>query len=283
MPKTATAAKPRTRRKTASRAENPQLAELQEMIEYLQNLDLPEEDGVPLETDYHRVQIALLDEVVRQLLGDTNDYFCGGNMFIYYSLEQANDVQEYVAGRKREPMYKGPDFFLVRDVDGSKPRGKWEVWKEGGRYPDLIVEIVSPSTKAKDENENKMLYARVFHTPEYFLYDQWTRELKGYRLAGRDYEPIQPDAQGRLWSQVLGAYLGIWHGQYRGRVYHWLRLYHENGELVPTVDEIAERERQRAEQERQRAEQERRQREEAERRIAELEAELRRLRGEATE
>lgn len=267
MPRTATAAQSRTRRQSSPHAEEPCYAELQDSIEYLRNLDLPE----ALETDYHRVQIALLDELVRKHLGDTNDYFCGGNMFIYFSIEQAHDVIEYVEGRKRDPMYKGPDFFLVRNVDGTKPRGKWEVWKEGGRYPDLIVEIVSPSTKATDEDFNKKLYARVFRTPEYFHYDQWTRELKGYRLNGDDYEPIQPDAEGRLWSRVLGAYLGVWRGQYRGRVYHWLRLFLEDGCLVPTDDEIAQ-------ETTKRAEEERRRREEAERRIAELEAELKRLR-----
>ncbi|MCS6919480.1 MAG: Uma2 family endonuclease [Fimbriimonadales bacterium] len=270
MPKTKTAAQPRARRKTAPCAETPCFdEELAATLEYLQNLDLPEEDGVPLETDYHRVQIALLDEVVRKHLGDTKDYFCGGNMFIYFSLEQAHDVQEYVQGRKREAMYKGPDFFLVKDVDGTKPRGKWEVWKEGGRYPDLIVEIISPSTKAKDENENLKIYAKVFHTPEYFHYDQWSRTLKGYRLVGDEYEPILPDAHGRLWSKVLGASVGVWRGQFRGRVYDWLRLYHEDGSLVPTDDEVAQAEAKRAAQ--------------AEQRVAELEAELRRLRGETAE
>lgn len=51
----------------------------------------------------------------------------------------------------------------------------------------------------------------------------------------------------------------------RGRVCDWLRLFREDGSLVPTDDEVAE--------------EERRRREAAERRIAELEAELQRLRG----
>ena len=68
------------------------LQELNEILERLKNLDLPEEDGEPLESDYHVMQIPLLDELVRLHLGATYDYFCSGNMFIYYSMEQAIEV-----------------------------------------------------------------------------------------------------------------------------------------------------------------------------------------------
>ncbi|MCS6923625.1 MAG: Uma2 family endonuclease [Fimbriimonadales bacterium] len=279
----ASAAPTKTRKRGAKRAsKQPLPAELQdvlESIERLRALDLPEEDGEPLETDYHRVQIALLDEVVRQLLGDTNDYFCGGNMFVYYSYEQAVEVIGYVKERKPpQPRYKGPDFFLVKEVDGAKPRGKWVVWEEGGKYPDLIIELVSPSTAKKDKQENPEFYARVFHTPEYFWYDPFSDELKGYRLVVAQYEPIPPNERGWLWSNVLGAYVGVWDGVWQGRQRRWIRLYDSAGNLIPTQAEReamrAEQERQRAEQERQRAEQER-QRAEQERQRAEQERQLR--------
>lgn len=272
MPAKTAPVKPRPRKRTTKHPSEPVLpAELREVLkslERLRRLNLPEEDGEPLETDYHRVQIALLDEVVRQHLGDTNDYFCGGNMFIYYSYEQALEVIGYVKERKPpQPRYKGPDFCLVKGVDGTKPRGKWEVWEEGGRYPDLIVEITSSSTEKKDKEENPKFYATVFHTPEYFWYDPFKGELRGYRLVGSEYELIVPNEQGWLWSQVLGAYVGLWDGVWQGRRYRWVRLYDAEGRLVPTQ---AERERQRAEQERQRAEQ-------AEAELERLKAKLREL------
>ena len=214
-------------------------------LEYLKNLELPEGDGEPLESDWHVVQISLLDELVRQLWRGRSDFFCGGNMFIYYSLEQAESV---IKGR---PLYKGPDFFVVKGVDGTKPRKSWVVWKEGGRYPDVIVELLSPTTARKDKNQNKRLYEQVFNTTEYFWYDVDTGELKGFRLREGRYEPIAPNEHGWLWSVELGAYLGIWEGEYRGRHYPWLRLYTAEGELIPTQ---AEAEHQRAEAEHQRAE-----------------------------
>ena len=217
-------------------------------LEYLKNLELPEGDGEPLESDWHVVQISLLDELVRQLWQGRTDFFCGGNMFIYYSLEQAQEVIGYVEARKpAQPRYKGPDFFVVKDVDGTKPRKSWIVWKEGGRYPDVIVELLSPLTARKDKVENKALYEQVFGVTEYFWYDVDTGELRGFRLQGGRYAPIEPSEGGWLWSVELGAYLGIWEGEYRGRRYPWLRLYTAEGVLVPTKEEQAEAERQRAE------------------------------------
>jgi len=83
-----------------------------------------------MESDWHVVSITLLDELVRNHLGTPTHYFCGGNMFIYYSVEQAEEIEQYVEAEppKRKPRFKGPDFFLVKDVDGTKPRDSWVVW-----------------------------------------------------------------------------------------------------------------------------------------------------------
>lgn len=256
------------------RAENlPAPETIRQMLAELESLKLPPGDGDRMEADWHVVSISLLDEVVRQHLGEPTNYFCGGNMFIYYSVEQAKEIEDYVEAEEvaRKPRFKGPDFFLVQDVDGTKPRDSWVVWQEDGKYPDLVVEFISSSTREKDVNKNVKFYRKVFRTREYFWFDRRAGVLKGYRLTnGGDYAEIAPNEHGWLWSEVLNAYLGAWDGKYRGRRYLWLRLYDRQGRLIPTAQEA---ERERAEQERERAEQ-------AERRVAELEAELKRLRGE---
>jgi Uma2 family endonuclease len=146
-----------------------------------------------MESDWHVVSITLLDELVRNHLGAPKHYFCGGNMFIYYSVAQAKEVEEYVEAKTvaRKPRFKGPDFFLVRDVDGTKPRESWVVWDEGGRYPDLVVEFISTSTRKKDVDENVKFYAKVFRVPEYFWFDRRSGELVGYRLSGSSYTLIR--------------------------------------------------------------------------------------------
>jgi hypothetical protein len=149
-------------------------------------------------------------------------------------------------------------------------------WEEDGRLPDVIVELLSPSTAQIDRNEKKDLYSRVWRTCEYFLYEPDTLKLEGFRLAGGAYLPIAPDGQGRLWSEQLGVSLGLWHGLYEGNEYDWVRLFRPDGSLVPDAVEAAnqraEAADQRAEVERQRAESERQRAEAAEAELARLRA-----------
>ena len=111
------------------------------------DIDLPYDDGEPLESNWHRLQINLLGDALHQHWHGRTDFFAGGNMFVYYSLEQA---------RTRD--YKGPDFFVVTGADGTRPRHSWVLWEEGGRYPNVIVELLSPSTMAQDLGPKKDLY-----------------------------------------------------------------------------------------------------------------------------
>ncbi len=242
---------------------------LEAPIPSLPNLELPTEDDIPMENAWHRMQMDLLIESLLYYWRNRNDFFVGGNMFLYYSIEQAQSV---IDGR---PLYRGPDFFVVRGVDGSKPRDCWVVWQEGGRYPDLIIEFLSPSTADKDRTEKKQLYEQVFGTEEYFWYDPLTKELVGFELMSGRYQPLKPNHRGWLWSGVLEAWLGVWEGEYQRRHLAWLRMYDQAGNLIPTPAEAAqqmlEQERLRAEREQLRAEQERLRAEQAE-------AELQRLR-----
>jgi Uma2 family endonuclease len=276
-------AKPKRAKRTKRQAEPTPLPEhIQASLEQLQQLKLPPGDGDRMESDWHVVSISLLDELVRNHLGTPTNYFCGGNMFLYYSVEQAKEIEEYVEGEavKKKPRFKGPDFFLVKDVDGTKPRESWIVWEEDGRYPDLVVEFISTSTRKKDVDRNVRFYERVFRVPEYFWFDRRFGELVGYRMSGSGYVRIEPDARGWLWSEALGAYLGVWVGEYRGRVWSWLRLWGRDGELVLTREEREARADVRAQQAEARAEQERAAREQAEARAEQERAERERLQAE---
>ena len=64
--------------------------------------------------------------------------------------------------------------------------------------------------------------------------------MEGLRLAGQTYRPIQPDENGRFWSEQLKVFFGVWHGVVEGREGHWVRLYRPDGSLVPTPEEQAE-------------------------------------------
>jgi Uma2 family endonuclease len=231
--------------------------DIEDQIRLLSQLDLPSEDGIPMETNWHRSAMNLLIDSVHALWHDRNDYFAGGNMFIYFSLEQV-----------RRKQYRGPDFFVVNHVDGTRDRDSWIVWKEDGRYPDVIVELASPSTIEHDLTVKKDLYEQTFHTTDYFCYNPATRHLLGWHLANTQYEQLKPNAQGWLWSQQLNVWVGLWEGEFQRIRAGWPRLYTAEGQLVLT---LAEAEAQRAEAEAQRAEAEA-QRAEAEAQRAEAEA-----------
>ena len=260
--------------------------------------ELVYDDGALLETDWHSLELPLLRELIQQALVERGrtDFYVGANLFVYYAVDQAREVAEEVTQGLQERAFRGPDVFCVIGVDPDRERKSWIAWEEGGRLPDVIFEMLSPSTAKKDRTEKRDLYARVFRTPEYFLYEPETQKLEGLRLADRFYQPIQPDENGRLWSEQLGAFVGLWHGTLPGRLAaaDWVRLFRPDGSLVPTHVEAAcqraevarfefallraDAERQQAEAERQQADMER-QRAEAERQRADMaESELARLR-----
>ena len=214
------------------------------------SFDLVYSDGWPLDSNWERIQINLLIDVARQAMAERGrpDFFVGGDMFVYHSVEQARAVSEaFAQGR---PYQRGPDFFFVEGVE-DHDRKSWVSWKEEGRLPDVIVELLSPSTRKVDRTVKKDLYAGIFRTHEYFLYEPATGELEGFRLVGDRYQRLFPDAGNRFWSEKLGLKLGLWQGLRTGVDTTWVRLFEADGRLVPTETEAAEA---RAESERKRAE-----------------------------
>jgi Uma2 family endonuclease len=209
--------------------------------------DLPCDDGEPMETARHRDQMEVLIRSLQAHWSERHNYYIGGNMFLHYD-------------PRNRRKFRGPDFFLALDVE-DRERKSWVVWQEGMRFPDVIIELLSDSTRDVDKGEKKTLYERVFRTAEYYLYDPFSQEFIGYHLRGASYEEIMPDSQGRILSTVTGLSLGVRD--------NWLRWFTADGQLLLTPMELWGEERQRAEQEHQRAEQERQRAEHAEQLLAE--------------
>ena len=174
--------------------------------------DLIFDDGVPLESNRHRIAMNTLIEALTLAYQGREDYFAGGNMFVYYSLEQV---------RNRD--FKGPDVFITLNVDGTKERQGWVVWEEQGRYPDVIIELMSPSTAVADNGKKKQLYEQTFKTGHYFIYDPFVPEsLQGWKLENFQYQAIIPDERGWLWCSSLGLWLGTWSGTILRESATWL-------------------------------------------------------------
>jgi Uma2 family endonuclease/uncharacterized small protein (DUF1192 family) len=227
--------------------------------------DLPYDDGEPMESSWHAASGPLLKACyIAARGGQMTDYYVGVNMFVYFSSRQA-----------RNQEYKGPDAYIVHNVDGTRRRLYWAIWDEDGRYPDVIFEFLSPTTQDVDLGSKKQLYEQTFHAVEYFCIAPEVERLLGWRLVDGAYVEITPDAQGRLWSKELQLWLGAWTGVYLGEEHTWPRFYHPDGTLVLLAEET---ERLRAEQAEQQAKTERQRADELSVQVAALQAEIARLR-----
>jgi Uma2 family endonuclease len=177
-------------------------------------------DEPPLETYQHLQQMMLLLKCLDWLWKDRCDYFSAGNLTIYYSARQSKSED-----------FRGPDFFVVLGTQ-KYPRKSWTVWEENGQYPNLIIELLSDSTAKTDQGLKKQIYQDIFRTPDYFWFDPHHYEFKGFHLVDGQYEDLQPNEQGHLWSQQLGLFLGVCE--------QTLRFFAADGQLVPTPEETAE-------------------------------------------
>jgi len=74
--------------------------------------DLPLEDGIPLETNQHRIAMNVLIQSLKHAWAERTDFFVGGNMFVYFST-----LQLY------ERIFKTPNYFVFDPFDAKSLRG----------------------------------------------------------------------------------------------------------------------------------------------------------------
>jgi Uma2 family endonuclease len=206
-------------------------------------------DEPPLETDFHRNQIDLLIRLLKYWWQDRPDFYISGNLTVYYNEQQL---------KSRE--FAGPDIFIVLGAQ-KKDRRSWAIWEEGGKYPNVVIELLSSSTATVDRGKKKILYQDVWRVPNYFWFHPETLEFAGFQLLNGQYAVIVPTDAGWLWSEQLQLFLGIHERQ--------LRWFSAQGQIVPLPEEA---ERQARVQERQVREQAELAREQAE--LAREQAEL---------
>jgi Uma2 family endonuclease len=214
-------------------------------------------DEPPLASDLHLRQIILLLTCLEWLWQERNDFYAAGNLTIYYSHNQ-----------KKSEYFRGPDFFVVLGCE-RKTRKSWVVWEEEGKYPNVILEILSDSTASIDEGLKKEIYQDTFRTLDYFWYDPYTQEFAGFHLVDGKYQSLQASELGYLWSQQLGLYLGVNEGL--------VRFFTADGQLVQTPEESAQQAQQTAQQTEQRLEQTQQRLEQAQQTAQRLAAKLREL------
>jgi len=189
--------------------------------QYARPLHFPESDGKPMaENDKHRKQmIALLNALDDFFIDDPRTYVTG-NILVHFRDETG------------EWKFLAPDIMVVKGVE-KKDRSSYVIEDEG-KAPDLIIELVSPSSKVEDFGNKRVVYAS-WGVKEYFLFDPTgelsSAPLRGYRLEGGEYMPMMG---ARLHSEVLGLDLVVEKGKLRlfNPKTGWYSLTYEESEAA---------------------------------------------------
>ena len=188
--------------------------------------DLPCSDGDKMETFRHKLQMDILIETLQPWLRARSDGFVGGDMFVYYSLEQVKNKD-----------FKGPDFYAAIGVPKGE-RLSWVCWEEG-KSPDVVIELLSPSTAKYDKTKKKDIYQDSMKVNEYYWYNPFdSNDFKGFQMQSSQYQELQPNAQGNLTSHALGLQLVRWEGVYYDIAATWLRWAYPDGTLIPSREEL---------------------------------------------
>ena len=113
-----------------------------------------------------------------------NHVLISGNIYRVFS--------NYLQGKQCTPIADGalvylteadhfsPDFMVVCDADKLRPNGVHGA-------PDLVVEILSPSTAARDKAYKKTVYARC-GVREYWIVSPGDKSIEQYLLHDREFE-----------------------------------------------------------------------------------------------
>lgn len=216
----------------------------------------------PMESERHLIAMLLFYQLMKGVFRDREDVFVGADLVVYFSELQV-----------RNKDFRAPDGIVVLDV-GDRERKGWIVWEEEGRYPDLVIEHMSPSTRDTDLGIKVRIYGNVWKVREYFAFDLETGAIHAFRGTGHGLARLEQNAAGRYASEVLDAEVGVSMAPVEGRVGPWMRLFRPDGGLLPTLAERADAEAERADAEAERADAEASARRAAEAKAAALEARL---------
>ena len=162
----------------------------------------PDSDGEPMaETSANAIQMVDLQWMLQTLFdlqGRLGTTTVGGNQFVYYNRYNGRDNIS-------------PDVYVIFDRTPPAPPS-WKTWVQG-KFPDIVFEITSSSTRAQDLSEaprgKRTLYAEL-GAKEYYIYDpqqETEPPFLGFESRGGRMEPLPALSSGGVMSLSLGAEL----------------------------------------------------------------------------
>ena len=229
---------------------------------------LHEEDDLP-ETPPHEAAVRYARDAIAARFPD---WFVTGNVCIYWERGNTKD-------------YRAPDLFVVKEPLTEPVTRIYQLWKQ----PPVAfaLEVGSRTTFRQDVGPKVELYQEKVKAAEYCHIDLDWAQKRLWRLGPDGYQPVAPEANGRLRSLELALELDLEDDLLRVYTFDGERLRsHEESEQqlgvteqrLEVTEQRLEAEARRRQEAEQQAEAEARRRLEAEERAAELERQIAELR-----
>ena len=169
------------------------------------------------------------------------DVGLGFDQFVYWDRDYDRETN-----KAHPPL--APDLYVAFGV-ANRPRKVYVVWEER-KPPDFVLEVVSPSSRRRDDTEKPRLYAKM-GVPEFFRYDPYGKlkpALAGFRLRrGKcpTYRRVRrkrlPNGALGVPSKALGLYLCIRPAGLKPTARSLVWYDPVAGEFLPTRSEMGAR------------------------------------------
>jgi Uma2 family endonuclease len=210
-----------------------------ELTPFPDHTQLPESDGTFVKNFQEHPQSILLTDSIKPILQKRHpdgQYCIGQDSGIYW--------------RITDPPEKGaeaPDWFYVPNVPPlleGQIRRSYVLWREF-IAPLIALEFVSgDGSEERDKTPWKgkfWIYEQVIHPSFYGIYEVNKGSVEVYELIGGQYQLMSLNERGHYSIIPLGVELGIWQGEYQNLELPWLRWWDEQGNLLLTGEERADR------------------------------------------
>ncbi len=197
---------------------------------------LVEEDDEPVDGFFSEKQQRLSTHPLYESWpgpGDGRPFLAMANVGLFYDILKPPIVPDAM-------LSVGVSLLSNIQLPGHRSYTYWRYNKP----PEVAIELVS--NRKGNEKDTKDIYARAW-VLYYLIFDRY-RELGGammyvYKL-NEDGEYEEYAAQGDVWwFPEINLGVRLWDGEYEHMFDTWLRWCYEDGQVVPTGDEVAQRER----------------------------------------
>ncbi len=138
-------------------------------------VEYPDSDGKPMAENTLQYEwiVTIKGNLDALFAGDPNVFVAGDNL-IYAKQGDPKEV-------------KAPDVYVAFGRPKGH-RGSYKVWEEGGLFPQIVFEILSPGNSDREMDRKRKFYSR-YGVEEYYVIDPDDKTLEIWRQEGARLVP----------------------------------------------------------------------------------------------